>query len=56
MRGHVCGFNSNVILFGSKARKQLHSLLWNTHKVTYTISRLCGGLVTRLIGRREPST
>jgi len=23
------------------------------HKVTYTSSRLCGGLVTRLTGRRE---
>ena len=23
------------------------------HKITYTSSRLCGGLVTRLTGRRE---
>ncbi len=28
-------------------------LLRNTHKITYTSSRLCGGLVTRLTGRRE---
>ncbi len=25
----------------------------NMHKITYTSSRLCGGLVTRLTGRRE---
>ncbi len=27
--------------------------LRNMHKITYTSSRLCGGLVTRLTGRRE---
>ena len=31
---------------------ETNRILRNMHKITYTSSRLCGGLVTRLTGRR----